>query len=67
VYVASCARFFRSDRELAELWSYKVQQIFSRVLWTVVPTLVSIATFTTYTALGHHLTAPIAFTALVTT
>jgi hypothetical protein len=36
----------------------------SRVLWSVVPTLVSISTFTVYTLLGHTLTAADAFTSL---
>ena len=53
------------DRELAALWRYKVLQVFSRVLWTVVPTLVSIATFTLYTALGNDLTPAVRDASLV--
>jgi ABC-type multidrug transport system fused ATPase/permease subunit len=52
------------DRELESLWDYKRLQIASRMLWTIVPTLVSICTFTLFTLLGHQLTASTAFTAL---
>jgi len=52
------------DRELLSLWDYKRLQIASRMLWTVVPTLVSISTFALFTILGHQLTASTAFTAL---
>lgn len=52
------------ERELHHLFKYKLLQVSLRVLWSIVPTLVSICSFATYTAMGHDLTAATAFTAL---
>jgi len=52
------------DEELKALFNYKMLQVGSRVLWTIVPTLVSISSFAVYVMLGNELTAAIAFTSL---
>ena len=52
------------NKELKALWTYKLFQIGSRTLWTIVPTFVSISTFAAYSLSGHKLTAAEAFTSL---
>jgi len=50
--------------ELHQLRSYLLINCVSRVLWTIVPVLVTLATFATYILLGHNLDAAKAFTAI---
>jgi len=50
--------------ELKLLYKYKLVNCVSRVMWTIVPVLVSLGTFTTYVLLGNELTAAKAFTSM---
>jgi hypothetical protein len=53
-----------SPRHYFSLVFFFSYQVASRVLWSVVPTLVSISTFAVYTLMGNTLTAADAFTSL---
>jgi len=50
--------------ELKQLFNYVMANSFSIMMWTAVPLLVALATFTTYTLSGHDLDVANALTAL---
>lgn len=50
--------------ELEALWQYKLVNVLSRVVFAVVPTAVSLATFVLYTLLGNKLTVSRVYTSL---
>mmetsp|Transcript_32309 Transcript_32309/g.111222 ORF Transcript_32309/g.111222 Transcript_32309/m.111222 type:complete len:1482 (-) Transcript_32309:100-4545(-) len=50
--------------ELAALWQYKLVSVLSRVVFNVVPTAVSLVTFSMYVLLGHDLSVPKVYTSL---
>ena len=52
------------EDELRALWKYQLWSLMSRFLWTVVPIMVSVAAFATFTLTGGELTPARAFTAL---
>lgn len=51
-------------RELSALWTYKLVNVLSRVVFAVVPTAVSLCTFAMYVLLGNKLTVSRVYTSL---
>ncbi|KAJ8609885.1 hypothetical protein CTAYLR_007496 [Chrysophaeum taylorii] len=51
-------------KELAALWKYKLVNVLSRVVFSVVPTAVSLCTFAMYVLLGNKLTVSRVYTSL---
>lgn len=51
-------------KELTALWSYKLVSVLSRVVYSVVPTAVSLCTFAMYVLLGNKLSVSRVYTSL---